>query len=104
VDREPVVRVALPYGRAPIALVAARPLVLVVRTGRPLVERVVAPSAVALPVRRGQRIGRVEVWSRARLLGSRPLYASRSVSLPGVGGRLRWYATRTVKDLWAFIP
>jgi len=104
VGREPVVRVALPYGRAPIALVAARPLVLVVRTGRPLVERVVAPSAVALPVRRGQRIGRVEVWSRARLLGSRPLYASRSVSLPGVGGRLRWYVTRTVKDLWAFIP
>jgi serine-type D-Ala-D-Ala carboxypeptidase (penicillin-binding protein 5/6) len=104
VGLEPVVHVALPYGRAPIALAAAKRLVLVVRAGRPLVERVVAPSAVALPVRRGQRIGRVEVWSRARLLGSRPLYASRSVSRPGVGGRLRWYATRAVKDLWAFIP
>jgi D-alanyl-D-alanine carboxypeptidase (penicillin-binding protein 5/6) len=104
VGRDPVTRVALPYGRAPVALVAASPLVRVVRTGRPVVERVIAPSAVTLPVRQGQRLGRVDLWAGGRLLGSRPLVAARSVSRPGVGGRLRWYATRTVQDLWGFIP
>jgi D-alanyl-D-alanine carboxypeptidase (penicillin-binding protein 5/6) len=103
VGRGPVVRVALPYGRAPVALVATRPLVRVVRTGRPVVERVIAPSAVGLPVRRGTRLGRIEVWAGGTLLGSRPLLAARSVPRPGVGGRLRWYATRTAQDLWGFI-
>lgn len=102
VGREPLVRVALPYGRAPLGLIATQPLVRVVATGSLVVQRIVAPSAVALPVRRGERLGRVEAWSGSRLLGSRPLFASRSVARPGVGGRLRWYATRTVKDLWGF--
>src|SRR5581483_7855997 len=100
----PVVRVSLPYGRAPVALVAPRPLVRLVPTGGSIVERIVAPSATALPVRRGQTLGRIEVWAGQRLLGSRALVAARSVPRPGVGGRLRWYATRTVKDLVGFIP
>ena len=90
---------ALGYGRRPVALVASRPLVRVVRVGRALVERVIAPSAVSLPVRRGQRLGRVEIWAGRKLLGTRPLLASRSVSRPGFGGRLRWYATRTEQHL-----
>ena len=103
VGRDPVARVAVPYGRAPVALVATRPLVRVVPTGRPVVVRVVAPSAVTLPVRHGQRLGRIDVFAGGSLLGSRPLLAARSVSRPGMGGRLRWYATRTVKDLWGLI-
>ena len=90
---------ALGYGRRPVALVASRPLVRVVRVGRALVERVIAPTAVALPVRRGQRLGRVEIWAGRKLLGARPLRAARSVSRPGFGGRLRWYATRTERHL-----
>ena len=100
----PLARVALPYGRAAVTLAASRPLVKLVPVGTPIVQRIVAPSVVTLPVRRGQTLGRVEVWSGTRLLGARPLRASRSVPRPGLGGRLRWYATRTVKDLWAFIP
>jgi len=96
-------RVALPYGRPALELVATRPLVRVVPAGRPVVERVVAPGAVGLPVRRGQALGRIEVWSGKQLLGSRLLYAARSVPRPGVAGRLRWYATRTVHDLWGLL-
>jgi D-alanyl-D-alanine carboxypeptidase (penicillin-binding protein 5/6) len=103
VGRGPVAQVGLPYGRPALALVASRPFVRLVRTGRTIVERVVAPSAVKLPVRRGQALGRIEIWAGKRLLGSRPLVASRTVPRPGVGGRLRWYARRTVKDLWGFI-
>jgi serine-type D-Ala-D-Ala carboxypeptidase (penicillin-binding protein 5/6) len=103
VGRKPVARVALPYGRAAVDLVAAKPLVRVVPSGRDVVERVIAPSAVGLPVRRGEQLGRIEVRADGKLLGTRLLLATRSVSRPDVGGRLRWYATRTVKDLWALI-
>lgn len=99
----PIAQVSLPYGRAAVQLVAPRALVRLVATGSPIVQRIVAPSSVALPVRRGETLGRVEVWSGTRLLGTRPLEAARNVPRPGLGGRLRWYATRTVKHLWGFI-
>jgi len=90
---------AAPYGRHRVALVARKPLVRVVRVGRPVVERVVAPTALTLPVVRGTPLGRIEVWSHGERLGVRPLVASRSVARPGLGGRLRWYGTRTVQHL-----
>jgi D-alanyl-D-alanine carboxypeptidase (penicillin-binding protein 5/6) len=95
---------AAPYGRARVALVAAKPLVRVVRVGRPVTEKIVAPTAVALPVARGQQLGRIEVWSQGMLLGTRPLVAGRSVGRPGLGGRLRWYSTRTMHHLGGFLP
>jgi D-alanyl-D-alanine carboxypeptidase (penicillin-binding protein 5/6) len=91
--------VNLPYGRRPLALVAQLGLQAVVRVSVPLTERVVAPISVSLPVRRGQVLGQVEVWSRGRLLGRRPLVASRTVPAPGLGGRIAWYARRTVHEV-----
>lgn len=95
---------ALPYGRPALPLVAARPLVKLVHADRPLVRKVVAAATATLPIRRGQRLGRVEVWQDGELLGTRPLVAARSVAKPGLGGRIRWYATRTVHDLRGFLP
>jgi serine-type D-Ala-D-Ala carboxypeptidase (penicillin-binding protein 5/6) len=92
-------RVELPYGREPLPLVAAAPLSSVVRIGVPLTERVVAPTAASLPVRQGQRLGEVQIYAGGRLLGSRALVAPRSVSKPGLAGRMRWYATRTVHNV-----
>lgn len=103
VGARPVTQVALPYGRPAVPLVAASPLVRLVHTGRPIAKRVVAPSATTLPVRRGQALGRVEFWAGHTLLGTRKLVAARSVPRPGVGGRLRWYATRTVENLWGIV-
>jgi D-alanyl-D-alanine carboxypeptidase (penicillin-binding protein 5/6) len=97
-------RAALGYGRNPVQLVAARPLVRVVRTGRPVIRRVVAPTALALPVTRGERVGRIEVWSGKTLLGTRPLVAGRTVADPGMGGKLRWYSTRTMHHLIGLFP
>jgi D-alanyl-D-alanine carboxypeptidase (penicillin-binding protein 5/6) len=88
-----------PYGRAPLALVASRRLIRVVRVDRPLVERVVAPAAVELPVRRGQRLGWVRVYERGRLVAQRPLLAARTIERPGLGGSLGWYAERTLHHL-----
>ena len=92
-------QVALPYGRAPLALVAKSKLQVSVRPGRTLTERVVAPRFVPLPVHRGEVLGHVQVWAGSQFLGRRPLVASRSVARPGVGGRVGWYARRTVHDV-----
>jgi serine-type D-Ala-D-Ala carboxypeptidase (penicillin-binding protein 5/6) len=87
---------AAPYGRKPVPLVAVKPLLQVVRVHAPLVERIVAPAEVTLPVIQGEALGRVEIWRGRKLLVSRPLVAGRSVAKPGVGGRLSFYAGRTV--------
>jgi D-alanyl-D-alanine carboxypeptidase (penicillin-binding protein 5/6) len=100
VGRTAYAHAALGYGLPAVPLVATKPLVRVVHLGRPLAARVVAPSALSLPVRRGERLGRIEVWAGGTLLGARPLVAARSVSRPGIGGRIRWYATRSMHDLW----
>jgi serine-type D-Ala-D-Ala carboxypeptidase (penicillin-binding protein 5/6) len=97
-------RAEAPYGRAPLALVATRRLVRVVRVDRTLVERVVAPAAVELPVRRGQRLGWIRVYDRGRLVGSRPLVAARTIERPGLGGRVAWYAQRTLHHLGSLLP
>jgi D-alanyl-D-alanine carboxypeptidase (penicillin-binding protein 5/6) len=84
------------FGRGDLELVPERPLTPVVRLDRPLVTRIVAPGAVALPVRRDQRLGEIRVYQGARLLGIRPLVAARAVSRPGLAGRVGWYAGRTL--------
>jgi D-alanyl-D-alanine carboxypeptidase (penicillin-binding protein 5/6) len=104
VAAQPYAWAAAPFGRLAVALVARKPLVRAVRVGRPITEKIVAPAVVSLPVERGERLGRIEVWSRGKLLGARPLLAARSVSRPGLGGRLRWYSTRTVHNLLGLLP
>ena len=100
ISRVPYAHVALPYGLDPLPLVASSPLVRVVRAGRPLVRRIVVPSSVSLPVVQGQRLGRIEVRAGKTLLATRPLVAARTVLLPGVAWRVRWYLLRTMHDLW----
>jgi hypothetical protein len=70
-----------------------------VRVGRPLVERVVLGSALALPVTRGQHVGEVRVFSGGRLIANVPLVTATAVSDVGAGGKVAWYARRTVHHL-----
>jgi hypothetical protein len=44
-------------------------------------------------------LGNVQIWAGGTLVGRRPLVASRSVAAPGVGGRVGWYARRTVHNV-----
>ena len=85
-------RAATQYGRAPVALVPRRSVPLSVRVDRPLVERVVAPIEVELPVRRGQRLGEVRVYARGRIVARAPLVAARAIAKPGLADRLAWHA------------
>ncbi len=88
------------YGRPNVELVAPRTVVRAVREGSSLFERVVAPTSVGLPVRKGQRLGRVEVYEGNRLLASADLVAASDVSEPGLLGKAAWYAQETVAELW----
>jgi D-alanyl-D-alanine carboxypeptidase (penicillin-binding protein 5/6) len=87
---------AAPYGRHRLALVAANGVTRLVRVDRPLVERVVAPSAVSLPVRKGEPLGEVRVYAGSKLITHRPLVAARSIARPGFVGRTEWYMGRTL--------
>jgi len=91
------------YGRPAVQLVAARRVVRTLRAGTGLVERVVAPRAVVLPVEEGRRLGRVDVYAEGRLLATSPLVAAETVSEPGLFGKARWYATRTLDNLWEMV-
>ena len=91
--------VGLPYGKKPLALVAARPLLSVARVGRPLTERVTAPAVISLPVRAGTVLGRVEIRQGPRLVGARDLVAAQTVAKPHLLRRLTWYAGRTLHHL-----
>ena len=87
------------YGGAPIALVPRTEAVRTVRVGKPLVERVVLSTALALPVAQGQQVGEVRVFAGGRLIARTPLIAAESVSAVGTLGKVRWYARRTVHHL-----
>jgi serine-type D-Ala-D-Ala carboxypeptidase (penicillin-binding protein 5/6) len=93
----------LPYGKGTLAIVAARRRERVVRLGQRLVEKVVAPAVVSLPVRKGQRLGQVRVYRDGRLIASSPLVASRGVSSPGALGRVGWYAGETIDTVWSWL-
>jgi D-alanyl-D-alanine carboxypeptidase (penicillin-binding protein 5/6) len=85
------------YGRAAVPLVSTRTVRRAVRIDRPLVTRIVAAGAVALPVQRGERLGSVRVYdARGRVVAVQPLVAARSIARPGVAGRIRFYVRRTV--------
>jgi D-alanyl-D-alanine carboxypeptidase len=89
-------RASVGYGKGSVPIVAAREVARTVRIDKPLVERIVAQTALELPVERGQRVGEVRVYSGERLVARQPLIAERSVAKPGFGGRAGFYAGRTL--------
>ena len=91
------------YGQPDVELVAPRSLVRSVRVGRPLVERVVAPTAFALPVAKGQELGRVQIYEGDRLVASSALVAAAAVPDAGVWAKAKWHATQTVRNLWEML-
>jgi D-alanyl-D-alanine carboxypeptidase (penicillin-binding protein 5/6) len=88
-----------PYEKPRVRLVAAKPALRVVHVERPLLERVVAPVEVELPVRRGQRLGEVQVLDRGSVIARSPLVAANAVERPGRLERIGFYAGRTLHHL-----
>ena len=91
------------YGQEDVELVAPRTVLRTVREGVPLLERTVVPTMVGLPVRKGERLGRIEVWEGDRLVASSNLIAAASVSEPGALGKAAWFAERTAENFWELV-
>jgi serine-type D-Ala-D-Ala carboxypeptidase (penicillin-binding protein 5/6) len=88
-------QVPVTYGKEAVPVVAARPLRRAVRIGRPLVQRVVLPSRVDLPVKRGDVLGSLRVYEGRRLVGRTPLVAGEDRDAPSVAERVKWLSSRT---------
>ena len=88
----------IPFSDERLDLVAADAAQAIVRVGRPLVEEVVAPAVVELPVRRGARVGEIRVRSGERVIATRPLVAALEVEEPGVRTRAGWYVQRALAE------
>jgi serine-type D-Ala-D-Ala carboxypeptidase (penicillin-binding protein 5/6) len=97
-------RVRSSYDRPDVRLVAAKPALRVVKNDRKLVERVASPVEVALPVRKGQRLGEVQVLAGDHVVARSPLVAAEAVEKPGALGRVGFYAGRTVHHLGGLLP
>ena len=91
------------YDQPAVRLVAPRTALVTVQEGKPLVERIVAPGVVELPVRKGERLGRVDVYDGTRLVASSRLVAAETVSEPGSLGKAWWYARQTASNLWGLV-
>ena len=91
------------YDQDDVDLVAPRSVGRAVVTGRPLVERIVAPMGVDLPVRKGQELGEVRVYERGKLVARSPLVAARSIDEPGAAGRAGWYVKRAAHNMWGWV-
>ena len=91
------------YGRPAVELVAPKTMPRTVHESTSLVERVIAPRAVGLPIRQGERLGRVELWDGDRLLASSSLVAATDVSEPGILGKAGWFARHTTSNLWGLV-
>lgn len=79
-----------------LELIGDRSVSRVVQFGKPLVERVVAPASVRLPVVAGEPRGTVQIIAGDRVIAQRPLVASESIGEPDVTSRIGWYARRTM--------
>jgi D-alanyl-D-alanine carboxypeptidase (penicillin-binding protein 5/6) len=91
------------WGLDLVGLRASRAIVRPAAVRRPLVERVIAPQVLALPVRRGQPLGEVLVYDGDRLVARSPLVADRDVADPRFGAKAGFVARRTVHHLAGFV-
>ncbi len=99
----PLAKVASEYGGPAVPVAASSSLSLPLRLDRPLVEKLVLPRTLSLPVKRGRPVGEVRIYSSGKLLGERRLVALRSVGRSGLRGKIDWYGGQTLHELFGWI-
>jgi len=102
-DGSPLATVASEYGGPAVPVAASSSLSLPLRLDRPLVEKLVLPRTLSLPVKRGRPVGEVRIYLGRKLLGERRLVALRSVGRPGLRDKIGWYGGQTLHELFGWI-
>lgn len=88
----------MPFSDERLPLVAESPSGAVVRLGRPLLERVVAPAVVDLPVEEGDKVGEIVVLDGRRVVSRRALLAAHAADDASIGDKVGWYAGRALDE------
>jgi len=97
---QPLAKVATEYGSSSVAVAASSSLILPLRLDRPLVEKLVLPRTLSLPVKKGRQVGKLRIYANGKLLGERELFALRSVGRAGLSDKIGWYGGQTVHELF----
>jgi D-alanyl-D-alanine carboxypeptidase (penicillin-binding protein 5/6) len=88
----------IPFSEDTLPLLATKGASSLLPLDRPLVETVVAPAMVSLPVRKGQKLGEIRITDNGRLVARRPLVAVENVAAPGFPTKAEWYAGRAFSE------
>lgn len=72
-------------------LVADRSVTRIIQWDEPLVERVVAPAMVSLPVAAGEELGSIQILDGDEIIAERPLIATESIPVTSISDRANWY-------------
>jgi len=63
-----------------------------------LVQKIVAPSTLDLPVAQGDPVGEIVVYDGDRVVARRPLVSTETAGEPNIARRVRWYAGRALDE------
>ncbi len=88
----------IPFSEEMLPLVAAKGASAVLPLDRPLVETVVAPAMVSLPVHKGQKLGEIRVMDNGKLVARRALVAAEDVEAPGLAEKAGWYSGHALSE------
>lgn len=88
----------IPFSEDMLPLVAAKAASAVLPLDRPLVETVVAPAMVSLPVHKGQKLGEIRVMDNGKLVARRALVAAEDVEAPGLAEKAEWYSGHALSE------
>ena len=88
----------VPFSSARVPLVAATRARVSVPLDHDLIEKVIAPETVELPLVQGDRVGEVVVYDGDKGVARRPLTSPISLGRPSIVTRTRWYAERALDE------
>jgi serine-type D-Ala-D-Ala carboxypeptidase (penicillin-binding protein 5/6) len=88
----------VPFSDQKVPLVAETRAKEAVRLDHPLVQRVVAPATLDLPVKQGDHVGEILVYDGDEVVARRPLVSTMSLPESSLFARTRWYAGRALDE------
>lgn len=94
----PYAEVAVPFSDEKVALVAEDRVRATVPLDHALVEKVVAPDTIELPVAQGDPVGEIVIYDGDKVVARRPLVSTATISEPTLPERVRWYAGRALDE------
>jgi serine-type D-Ala-D-Ala carboxypeptidase (penicillin-binding protein 5/6) len=95
---KPYADVGIPFSDGQVALVSEDRVKVTVPLDHELVEKVIAPTTLDLPVRQGDPVGEIVVYDGDEVVARRPLVSSATIAEPSLPRRIRWYAGRALDE------